>query len=109
LIVFLATGITGNIFSNLISTDVPTTMIKLGVSNSLYGMIGLSIGYMIINWSALDIIGPIFKLRIILSLVLTAILLIIFTDQASKADYSGHLGGFLAGLFISGMMPSLKF
>jgi len=35
--------------------------------------------------------------------------MIIFTDQASKADYSGHLGGFLAGLFISGMMPSLKF
>jgi len=48
-------------------------------------------------------------LKIILSIFVTAVLMIIFTDQASKADYSGHLGGFLAGLFISGMMPSLKF
>ena len=108
MIVFLATGIIGNMFSNLISTDVPTTMIKLGASNSLYGMIGLSIGYMIINWEALEIIGPIFKLKIILNIIITAILLIIFTDQASNIDYSGHLGGFLAGLFISGLMPSLK-
>ncbi len=95
-------------FSNLVTTDVPTTMIKLGVSNSLYGMIGLSIGYLIINWEALQIIGPIFKLKIVLSIVFTAILLIIFTDQASNIDYSGHLGGFLSGLFISSLMPSLK-
>jgi uncharacterized protein YejL (UPF0352 family) len=51
--VFLVTGIIGNMFSNLVTTDVPTTMIKLGASNSLYGMIGLSIGYLIINWEAL--------------------------------------------------------
>lgn len=83
-------------------------MIKLGVSNSLYGMIGLSLGYLIINWSALSIIGTLFRFKVILVIFLTAIFMIMFTDQASNVDYIGHLGGFVAGIFIAGFMPSLK-
>ena len=83
-------------------------MIKLGASNSLYGMIGLSLGYLIINWAALDIIGPLFRFKMILIIFLAAIFMIMFTDQASNVDYVGHLGGFMTGIFISAFMPSLK-
>jgi len=108
LITYICSGVFGNIFSDLLVADVSASMIKLGASNSLYGMLGLSLGYLIINWTALGIIGPLFKFKIILIIFLTGIFMVMYTDQAGIVDYLGHLGGFLAGIFISGFMPSLK-
>ena len=69
-LIYMLSGIGGNIFSALIdSTDV-----KAGASTSLYGVIGVIIGYMIINWSGLDVVGPILKYQ----LCCTSVMIIAF-------------------------------
>lgn len=50
-------GIGGNIFSLAVDTDGFGTTIKAGASTALYGMIGVILGYLIINWSGLKLIG----------------------------------------------------
>lgn len=107
LIVLLATGITANIFSNIISVDQSQLMIKAGANNYLFGFIGLGFGYLALNWSSLHVIGPVFKFKLFITLLLAVLFLIIFCDQAEYPDYAGHLGGFLAGFFFSGFMTTV--
>ena len=82
-------------------------MIKLGSSNFTYGLVGLGLGYIALNWSSLQIIGPIFKFKLFITLVFTVLFLIVFCDQVKVPDYAGHLGGFLAGFLFLGFMPTI--
>jgi membrane associated rhomboid family serine protease len=95
----------GGILSNIL---YPLFRLKAGSSNSLYGMIGLVFGYIIINWSGMAIIGCIFKFKLILLFFLISGYLLLFTDVAPEIDYYGHLGGFAGGLFLSGINPTLQ-
>jgi len=54
---FLLCGIGGNIFS--LAVDVSNFAISVagGASTSLYGMLGIILGYLIINWSGLRLVG----------------------------------------------------
>lgn len=79
LLIYVLSGITGDIFSNILYTQ---QMLKVGSSTSLYGMIGLSIGYIIINWPAFRNIAFIFKFKIIFFITLLTILLLLFSDVA---------------------------
>lgn len=63
ILIYLLSGIGGNIFSALNDS----TNIKAGASTSLYGVIGVIIGYLIINWKGLDLIGPILKYQLFCS------------------------------------------
>ena len=83
-------------------------MIKLGASNLLYGIIGLGFGYIVLNWSSLDIIGPVFKFKLVITLVFALLFLIVFGDQAGSPDYAGHLGGIISGFLFTGFMPTLE-
>ena len=105
LVVFILSGIAGGIFSDVLYTD---QMLKAGSSTSLYGMIGLSIGYIIINWPAFRRIGFIFKFKIIFIVVLLAAFLLLFSDVAQDIDYLGHLGAFSSGLFLTSIVPSIN-
>lgn len=79
LVVYLITGIAGDIFSNIFYTSL---MLKAGSSTSLYGMVGLSVGYIIINWPAFGRVGFICKFKIIFITVVLVFILIIFCDVA---------------------------
>jgi rhomboid protease GluP len=101
LLVYILSGIAGDIFSDILYTD---KMLKAGSSTSLYGMIGLSIGYIIINWPSFRRIGFIFKFKIILIVVMLTAFLLLFSDVAEEIDYIGHLGAFIGGFFLTSIM-----
>ena len=82
-------------------------MLKAGSSSSLYGMLGLAIGYLIINWPALHKIGPLLKLKIIVILIHIFAFLMLFTDVASRVDYPSHFGAMLAGIWLSSLLPCI--
>ena len=50
IIIYLVSGIGGNIFSALIDPN----SVKAGASTSLYGVIGVIIGYVALNWNGLN-------------------------------------------------------
>jgi rhomboid protease GluP len=99
LIIYLITGICGNIFSLVCSPDG----IKAGASTALFGIIGVIVGYVIINWNGLDLVGPAMKCQIWCTSLMIIIFIFIFTPSSSDSgiDYYGHLGGFLAGIWVS--------
>lgn len=50
LLIFLASGITGSIFGNLIQPDASRLMLKTGMNPCLFGIVGCGLGYLVINW-----------------------------------------------------------
>jgi len=102
-ICYFLTGIAGNIFSIVVQRQ--RNAISAGASTSLFGVIGLILGYLIINWKGLDLVGPAMKCQIYCIAFFIIIFIIIFTPSAATdsggVDYYGHLGGFLAGVWLS--------
>lgn len=107
LLVLLGSGLAASIFSNLLSVDENSLMLKAGLNPCLYGVIGLGFGYLLVNWPSLKLIGPVFKFKIVVNLLFAVVFLLIFTEKAAEADLAGIGGGFLAGFFAAGMMPSI--
>lgn len=97
LIIYILSGISGNIFSILCSPDG----MKAGASTSLYGIMGLILGYIIINWSGFNMIGPALKCQVICTGMMVLVFTFVFTPTVNNVDYFGHLGGFLGGLWLS--------
>lgn len=71
-------------------------------------MLGLLIGYFVINWTALNYIPNPLKIRVILGILLMVVLAIIFTIGQANISHMGHLGGFLAGLWLSALPPAVQ-
>ena len=104
LIIYLVSGIAGNIFSVLLNPG----SVKAGASTALYGVIGIIIGYIIINWNGLDLVGPAMKCQIWCTGLMIIIFIFIFTPSNSGSiDYFGHLGGFMAGLWLSSIHQTI--
>ena len=99
--IYLISGIGGNIFSDLINPS--ETIIKVGASTSLFGIIGVILAYVIINWKGLDVIGRILKCQIIFISVIVILFILILTPYNSNIDYMGHLGGFITGFLMIGI------
>ena len=57
LIMFLLCGIGGNIFSLALDNDGFETTMKAAASTALYGFVGVVLGYLIINWVGLQLVG----------------------------------------------------
>lgn len=104
LIVYVLSGIAGGILSNIVYTD---EMLKAGSSTSLYGIVGLGVGYLIVNWPALRILGFIFKFKLFFIIIWIIGFLLLFTDVAVDVDYMGHLGSFAAGILLISIVPSI--
>lgn len=64
-------------------------------------MIGLLLGYLIINWNGLDLVGQQLKCSIICTTVFFLVFVLIFTPNSGSIDYYGHLGGFLTGIWMT--------
>ncbi len=104
LIIYLLSGIGGNIFSALIDE----TNVKAGASTSLYGVIGVIIGYLIINWKGLDLIGPLLKYQLCCTSVMIIAFIFFFSVLGTaNVDAFGHLGGFLTGFFLSSINETI--
>lgn len=99
LIIYIVCGICGNIFSLVCSPSG----VRAGASTALFGIIGVIIGYIVINWNGLDLVGPAMKCQIWCTGMLIIVFIFIFTPSSGtiSIDYYGHLGGFLAGVWIS--------
>lgn len=97
-VIYVLSGIGGNIFSALVDSN----NVKAGASTSLYGIIGVILGYLIINWKGLDLIGPLLKYQLCCTSVMIIAFIFFFSIiGTSNVDAFGHLGGFLTGFFLS--------
>ena len=77
----------------------------IGASSAIFGLIGFYLSYVFTNWHCMGHKDPNQRLFLILFCIWFIILNIDFSDQITKSDNFGHLGGgttgFLAGLSIS--------
>ncbi len=107
IIIYLASGILGGLFSALIKPEVAS----VGASICCYGFIGAFLGFDIINWNKLERIYGIKSKCLIL---MFPIIMIIFTfpimisttegsgiSSAQRINVYGHIGGVIFGLFLS--------
>ena len=104
----ICTGIVGNMFSNLLAVDEARDMLKAGSNVMMFGVTGIGIGYLIVNWSSLNIVGGMFKLKIILNFLFSIFFLLVFANAATNPDILAFVGTLLSGIFFSGMMPSIE-
>lgn len=106
IIIYILSGIAGNILA-VVTTGYPYATVNVGASTALYGMIGLLIGYVIINWRGMNFMPIAMRLKLLVMLLLIIAMAIIFTLGQKNISYMGHLGGFLGGLWLSGIPPSI--
>ncbi len=68
----------------------------------MYGLLGILIAYLIINWDGLNLIGPVMKCQLVCIVIMLFIFILVFSSVSGfeRIDYFGHLGGFLTGLWI---------
>jgi rhomboid protease GluP len=106
ILIYLVSGIGGNIFSDL--TKPSDSLIKVGASTSLFGIIGVILAYVIINWRGLDVIGRMLKCQMIFITVVVVLFILILTPYNSNIDYMGHLGGFITGFLMIGIHQTIR-
>lgn len=99
IVMYFVSGIGGNIFSAVIQTNY--NVISVGASTSLFGIIGLLVGYVIINYPALAFMGHRMRCNLIVMMIILIMFSILVTAGVQSVDNWGHLGGFLTGLWLS--------
>jgi rhomboid protease GluP len=97
LIIYLVAGICGNIFSLACN---PSPDVRAGASTALYGIIGIIMGYLVVNWRGLDLIGKAMKCQLWCTAATIIVFIFAFTPSGN-VDFYGHLGGFLAGVWLA--------
>lgn len=80
LLVYLLCGIGGNIFSIAVDSN-HYYGVKAGASTALFGMIGVILGYLIINWEGLSQVGEGMRCRIACQFFFLLIFVLIFTPS----------------------------
>lgn len=103
--IYLLAGISGN----LVSIAIVPEPIKAGASTALFGIVGLMLGYLILNWRALSYINGSAKAQFYCSAIMILVFLLMFTPSTndSSVDHLGHFGGFLAGVWLAAIPPTL--
>ena len=77
---------------------------KVGASTSIEGLVGVIVGYYIINLKGLEKIEPVLKDQVFCRSVVIAILAAPFSFRYSPGiDMFGHLGGFIGGFFLASL------
>ena len=106
LLIFLVSGIGGNIFVLAVDSADYETSIRGGASTALFGMIGLILGYIVINWRGLGLVGETLRCQVICTYFFLLVIVLFFssiTGSDLEVDHLGHLGGFLTGLWLSSL------
>jgi membrane associated rhomboid family serine protease len=95
LFIYIVTGVTGGLFSNM-RRDV----VSVGASCSIFGVQGVFLVIVAIYWSKIpDVAKPVLRLNIILVPVL-----FVAVSFLPAVDWLGHLGGFFGGLAIGSLV-----
>lgn len=101
---FLVT-IGANIFSDLCNP----IGLKSGGSPFLFGVVGFLVGYIIINWVELDMIGVHLKNILIIGIFFILGSIAAFSTPLSNIDYFGPLGAFFVGIWATSIHDPIYF
>ena len=104
LVIYVITAFGANIFTALLSPLV----IKAGASTCLFGLLGFTLGYVIVNWRGLNIIGKVLKCQVIYMTFMIIIFIGVLTSFGSNIDYFGHIGGFITGIGCTGIATPIN-
>ncbi len=80
----------------------------MGASTSLYGIIGAIIGYIILNWRGLNIIGKLLKCQLMFISLIIILFIFVLTPYGGNIDYLGHLGGFIIGVTLCAIHKTIR-
>lgn len=89
LIMYLSSGILGNIFTYLLEDD---TYSSVGASGAVFGVLGSILALAIINWNKNEELKKTIIPVIVVSIILTFL--------QPNINETAHIGGFLSGLII---------
>lgn len=94
LIIWLIGGMGGILFSSLIDANL-----SVGASTSLMASLGAFLGFIVVNWKALES-NKTARCILFTILLFVAIMQILFGFASQGVDNWGHLGGILTGFFL---------
>lgn len=77
-----------------------TDSLTLGASGGIYGLLSSNIGFLLMNWKHCMLFKRIFYPVLLISSCLSDIV-IAFVFNTNNVSYGTHLGGFIAGAFMS--------
>lgn len=93
---YLCAGIGGGVFSCLVSNSN-----GVGASVAIFGMLGAYLGFILMNWKALDRIqGPTNKFFNLIFMLMIILLNISIGFTNPMIDNYGHIGGLIYGFFL---------
>ncbi len=98
-ITYFLSGIGGNIFAVNFNN---LSIISVGASTSIYGMLAATIAFFVLNWKALS--------RVQRTYFFYSLIFIIFISfsmfyTSSELDYMAHFGGFIIGFLLGLCIP----
>lgn len=94
-IIYLVSGIGGNLFSALLSDSI-----GVGASTAIFGILGAYLGFLILNWEYLNQ-WPEIRCNYLIFIMFILIINLFIGASSKNVDMYGHLGGFITGLALS--------
>lgn len=91
---YLISGIGGTLFSSLINDHL-----SVGASTAIMGLVAGYLGYLMLNWDALERFGFMRCFMLIQIIFMILITFMVGIGFASNVDNYGHLGGLIMGFF----------
>ena len=91
---------------NLLSSIMLPQSLSVGASSAIFGMIGMNVAYVLVNWKSISIRTKMLRLFIMVAIVIMVISKTISSDSGTIKYFApaninnwSHLGGFITGIF----------
>lgn len=94
IIIYIISGISGNLFSAVVSDDL-----SVGASTCIFGLIGSQLSFLIINWETLRPLGFL-RCQMLIGIIAILILNLLVGLGTKLIDNYGHIGGLMGGVLI---------
>jgi len=95
-ILYLLSAISGNLFSALLSDNI-----SVGASTAIFGMLASMLGYLIINWDALERYGSARCMVLCMVIIMLLLNIMVGLGAGTTIDNYGHFGGFIIGFVLA--------
>ncbi|EGR29302.1 rhomboid family protein, putative, partial [Ichthyophthirius multifiliis] len=108
--IWILSAIGGNIFSADFATQ---NSIAVGASTALFGMIGLYLAYLILNWNALRFLEDLRCFVLCMAILIVSMVFLLSSgnsgimggEKEQNIDNYGHFGGFITGILAGVAFP----